>query len=107
MAWAYLIIAGIFEVVWAIGLKYTQGFTRWFPSLVTIAGMIFSFYFLSLALKALPIGTAYAVWTGIGALGTAVLGIFLFDESHDWMRLFFLFLILTGIVGLKVTSPGS
>lgn len=107
MAWAYLIIAGILEVVWAIGLKYAHGFTRLYPSLVTIAGMILSFYFLSLALKALPIGTAYAVWTGIGALGTAILGIFLFDEPHDWVRLFFLFLILIGITGLKITSASS
>ena len=104
MAWVYLTIAGLFEVVWAIGLKYTHGFTRLVPSLITVGGMIVSFFLLSLSLKTLPIGTAYAVWTGIGALGTAVVGMVVFGEPRDWLRLLFLFLILSGIVGLKAAS---
>lgn len=106
MPWIFLLIAGIFEVIWAIGLKYTEGFTRLYPSIVTIAGMIVSFYFLSLATKTLPIGTAYAVWTGIGAIGAVIMGIILFNESRDIIRIFFLLLILAGIIGLKsVSSP--
>ncbi|WP_408009706.1 quaternary ammonium compound efflux SMR transporter SugE [Pseudalkalibacillus sp. A8] len=104
MAWIYLFIAGIFEVVWAIGLKYTEGFSRLIPSIITVIGMIISFYFLSNAIKALPIGTAYAVWTGIGALGTALLGILLFNEPKDFTRILFLGMILIGIIGLKFTS---
>ncbi|WP_261129956.1 quaternary ammonium compound efflux SMR transporter SugE [Bacillus sp. Marseille-Q3570] len=104
MAWIYLLIAGVFEVVWAIGLKYTEGFSRLVPSIITVIGMIISFYFLSIAIKALPIGTAYAVWTGIGALGTVLLGILLFNEPKDFMRILFLGLILVGIIGLKFTS---
>lgn len=104
MAWMYLFVAGIFEVVWAIGLKYTNGFTRLVPSVVTVAGMIFSLFFLSLSLKTLPIGTAYAVWTGIGALGTVVLGMLFFGEPRDMLRIVFLLLIVTGIVGLKATA---
>ncbi len=104
MAWVYLFIAGIFEIVWAIGLKYSQGFTRLYPSLITIGGMIVSFYLLSLATKTLPMGTAYAVWTGIGALGTVLLGIILFHEPVNLIRISFLALILIGILGLKLTS---
>lgn len=104
MPWVYLMIAGIFEMVWAISLKYTEGFSRLYPSIVTIVGMCISFYFLSLALKTLPIGTAYAIWTGIGALGTVVVGMLFFGESRDWIRIFFLLLIVGGIVGLKVTA---
>ncbi len=104
MAWIYLVIAGIFEVVWAVGLKYTQGFTKLYPSLITGIGMIISFYFLSMAIKELPMGTAYAVWTGIGALGTVLLGIILFQEPYNIMRLLFLSMIFFGIIGLKVTS---
>lgn len=104
MAWIYLIIAGIFEVIWAVGLKYSQGFTKLYPSLLTIGGMIISFYLLSLATKTLPMGTAYAVWTGIGALGTVILGIILFHEPFTALRIVFLFLIMAGIVGLKLTS---
>lgn len=104
MSWAYLLIAGIFEVIWAIGLKYSNGFTRFFPSLITLGGMIISFYFLSLATKTLPIGTAYAIWTGIGALGTVILGIILFNEPLNFWRITFLNFILIGIVGLKLTS---
>lgn len=101
MSWIYLIIAGLFEVVWAIGLKYTVGFTKLIPSMVTVIGMIISFYFLALATKTLPIGTAYAVWTGIGAVGTVILGMILFNEPKALTRLLFLGLIIIGIVGLK------
>lgn len=104
MAWFYLIIAGIFEITWAIGLKYTQGFTQLWPSLVTIAGLIASFAFLAKAAVTLPIGTAYAVWTGIGAAGTLILGIILFHEPLHASRLFFLGLLLVGIIGLKITA---
>ena len=104
MAWFYLLIAGIFEITWAIGLKYTQGFTQLWPSLVTIAGLIASFVFLAKAAVTLPIGTAYAVWTGIGAAGTLILGIILFHEPLYVARLFFLCLLLVGIIGLKITA---
>ena len=105
MAWIYLVIAGLFEIAWAIGLKYTEGWTRLVPSFVTGILMIASFYFLSLAVRVLPIGTAYAVWTGIGTVGAAVLGIFIFGESRDTMKLVCILLIVSGIVGLKLTSP--
>lgn len=105
MAWIYLLIAGIFEVAWAIGLKYTHGFTRLVPSILTLIGMSISFYFLSMATKTLPIGTAYAVWTGIGALGTVVIGMILFNEPRDLIRILFVAFILVGIIGLKLTSP--
>ena len=104
MSWIYLFIAGLFEIAWAIGLKYTEGFTNLLPSALTIIGMILSFYFLSAAVKTIPIGTAYGIWTGIGAVGTAILGIILFDESKDFIRIFFIFLIVIGIVGLKIFS---
>jgi quaternary ammonium compound-resistance protein SugE len=104
MAWIYLFIAGLFEIGWAVGLKYTEGFTKLWPSVITIATMILSFYFLSSAVKTIPIGTAYAIWTGIGAVGTAILGIFLFGESKEFIRLFFILLIVIGIVGLKIFS---
>lgn len=104
MAWAQLLVAGLLEVAWAIGLKYTEGFTRLLPSVVTIAAMAGSFVFLAQALRALPIGTAYAVWTGIGAAGTAVLGILLFDESTAPIRLACLGLIVVGIVGLRLST---
>jgi quaternary ammonium compound-resistance protein SugE len=104
MAWIYLFIAGLFEIGWAVGLKYTEGFTKLWPSVITIVTMILSFYFLSSAVKTIPIGTAYAIWTGIGAVGTAILGIFLFGESKEFIRLFFILLIVIGIVGLKIFS---
>jgi quaternary ammonium compound-resistance protein SugE len=104
MSWIYLFIAGLFEIGWAVGLKYTEGFTRLWPSVITIATMILSFYFLSTAVKTIPIGTAYAIWTGIGAVGTAILGIILFGESKEFMRMFFILLIIVGIVGLKFFS---
>jgi quaternary ammonium compound-resistance protein SugE len=101
MAWAFLLIAGLFEVGWAIGLKYTEGWTRPWPSVWTVVAMAASFIFLSLALKSLPVGTAYAVWTGIGAVGTAILGIVLFAEPATAMRLGCMGLIVAGIAGLK------
>jgi quaternary ammonium compound-resistance protein SugE len=104
MAWVYLLIAGILEIIWAIGLKYTEGWTKLVPSLITGLAMIVGFYFLSMALRSLPIGTAYAIWTGIGAVGTAILGIFLFGESGDWKRIVCICLIVFGIVGLKFFS---
>jgi quaternary ammonium compound-resistance protein SugE len=104
MAWVFLFLAGLFEVVWAISLKYTQGFTRLYPTIITVAGMAISFYFLSAALRTLPIGTAYAIWTGIGALGTVIVGMLFLGEPRDVMRIVFLLLLVTGIVGLKVTA---
>lgn len=105
MTWFFLILAGLFEVEWAFGLKHSQGLTKLVPSIFTIAGMIASFYFLSLALKDLPLGTAYAIWTGIGTVGTVIIGIILFKEPFDVIRLICISLIIVGIVGLKVTSP--
>ena len=104
MSWVYLFIAGVLEVAWAIGLKYTDGWSKLYPSIMTVIGMIASFYFLSLALKTLPIGTAYAVWTGIGTVGAAVLGIILFDEPRDVVKVICILLILGGVAGLKLTS---
>ncbi|KZE67161.1 hypothetical protein AWM68_04700 [Fictibacillus phosphorivorans] len=104
MAWVYLFIAGIFEIVWAIGLKYTNGFTRLWPSVITVIGMIISFYYLSQATKVLPIGTAYTIWTGIGAAGAVILGIILFGEPKTLLRFVFLAFVITGIIGLKVTA---
>ncbi|HSN39442.1 MAG TPA: quaternary ammonium compound efflux SMR transporter SugE [Burkholderiales bacterium] len=104
MAWFLLFLAGLFEVAWAIGLKYTDGFTRLWPSILTVIAMAASFLLLSLALRVIPIGTAYAVWTGIGAVGVAILGIVLFNEPRDLLRLAFIALIVIGIVGLKFAS---
>lgn len=104
MNWIHLAIAGLFEIAWAIGLKYTEGWTRLWPSVITILLMIASFYFLSLAVRSLPIGTAYAVWTGIGTVGAAILGMVLFDEPRDIVRIACIFLIIAGIAGLKLTS---
>ena len=104
MAWIYLIIAGFLEIAWAIGLKYINGWTRFLPSILTILGMTASFYFLSLALKTLPLGTAYAVWTGIGTIGAAVLGMVVFGESREAIRIACILLIVAGIAGLKITS---
>ncbi|HEX7965017.1 MAG TPA: quaternary ammonium compound efflux SMR transporter SugE [Gammaproteobacteria bacterium] len=103
-AWALLVVAGLFEVAWAIGLKYTEGFTRTVPTTLTFAAMLVSMGLLGLVTRQLPIGTAYAVWTGIGVFGTAVLGMYLFGESAAMIRLVSLALILTGIVGLKLTT---
>jgi len=104
MAWLYLFLAGLFEVGWAIGLKYTEGFSRLFPTLLTVAAMALSLALLGLALKSLPVGTAYAVWTGIGAVGTAALGIILFSEPATASRLGRIGLIVCGIAGLKFAS---
>lgn len=104
MAWFYLFIAGLFEIGWAIGLKYTQGFTRLVPTLFTGASMVISLGLLGLALKSLPVGTAYAVWTGIGTIGTAILGIALLGEPAGALRLACIGLIVAGIVGLKLVS---
>ncbi|WP_029010996.1 quaternary ammonium compound efflux SMR transporter SugE [Azospirillum halopraeferens] len=105
MAWIWLLLAGLLEIVWAIGLKYTHGFTRLVPSVVTAAAMAGSVVMLGLALRDLPVGTAYAVWTGIGAVGTVILGIALFGEPAGAARLACIGLIVAGIIGLKVVSP--
>lgn len=105
MAWVILFFAGLAEVGWAVGLKYTEGFSRLWPTLGTIASMIVSLWLLGLALKDLPLGTAYAVWTGIGTIGTAILGIVLFGESAAVLRLVCIGLIVAGIVGLKLATP--
>lgn len=107
MAWIYLIVAGLFEVGWAIGLKYTDGFTKLVPSLLTVSAMAISFWLLSIAIKTIPVGTAYAVWTGIGAVGVAILGMLLLGESKDIIRIVCLLLIVLGIVGLKLVSLTS
>ncbi|MCZ7609128.1 MAG: quaternary ammonium compound efflux SMR transporter SugE [Ignavibacterium sp.] len=104
MYWLILFIAGLFEVAWAIGLKYSEGFSKLWPSVFTIASMIISMGMLAYSIKHLPVGTAYAVWTGIGAIGTAILGMILFGESKELIRIFFIFLIVVGIVGLKMFS---
>jgi len=105
MAWMYLVIAGLFEIAWAVGLKYTEGFTRLWPSAGTVAAMIVSFLFLAESLKSIPVGTGYAVWTGIGAAGTAVMGIILFNESRDLVRVLCILTIVAAIAGLKLSSP--
>ncbi len=105
MAWIILGIAGLFEIRWAVGLKYTHGFTRLLPSALTLISMMASVGLLGLSLKVLPLGTAYAVWTGIGSIGTALLGIWLFGESASPMRLACIGLIVAGLVGLKLVSP--
>lgn len=104
MEWLILLIAGMFEVAWAIGLKFSHGFTQLLPSIFTVVCMIASFYFLALALKHLPLGTAYAVWTGIGTIGTVILGIILFKEPVSVIRILCIFLIISGITGLKLIS---
>lgn len=104
MAWTYLIIAGLFECGWAVGLKYSEGFTKLVPSLLTIAAMGISLWLLSLAMKSIPVGTAYAVWTGIGAVGVAVIGMIYLGESKEVLRILSLLLIVAGIVGLKLVS---
>ena len=104
LAWILLLVAGLFEVAWAIGLKYTEGFTRPMPTGLTVAAMVISMGLLGVVARQLPIGTAYAVWTGIGVFGTAVLGMYLFGESVAPLRLLCLASIITGIVGLKLTT---
>ena len=104
MAWFWLVIAGLLEIVWAVGLKYTEGFTRVVPSVVTVATFLASLYFLALAVRTIPIGTGYAVFTGIGAVGVAILGMVLFGESREVLRIGFILLIVAGIAGLKVVT---
>ena len=104
MHWIYLFIAGLFEISWAVGLKFSHGFSRTIPSVFTAICMIASFYFLALALKNLPLGTAYAIWTGIGTLGTVIFGIILFKEPVSAMRLACIGLIICGITGLKLLT---
>jgi quaternary ammonium compound-resistance protein SugE len=104
MAWTYLFIAGFLEIVFAVGMKYTAGFTRLGPSVLTILTAVASVAILSYAVKSLPIGTAYAVWTGIGAVGTTLVGMYLFDEPRDWLRVFCILLIIAGIGGLRFAS---
>jgi quaternary ammonium compound-resistance protein SugE len=105
MAWVILFVAGLLEAAWAVGLKYTDGFTRPLPSILTIAGIVVSLVMLSIAARTLPIGTAYGVWVGIGAAGAAVMGIWLLGEPANPGRLFFLSLLLVAIVGLKMSTP--
>lgn len=104
MNWFILVIAGLFEIGWAVGLKYTEGFTRLWPTVGTVLSMIASLSLLGITMKSLPVGTAYAIWVGVGAVGTAILGIFLLGESANTMRLLSLGLIVVGIVGLKLTT---
>ncbi|MDD4753471.1 MAG: quaternary ammonium compound efflux SMR transporter SugE [Desulfitobacteriaceae bacterium] len=104
MAWILLFVASLLEIFWAVCMKYTEGFTQLFPSILTGVGIAASLFFLSLALKTLPIGTAYAVWTGIGAVGTVIAGMILFGESRDWLRILCILLIVAGIVGLRFVS---
>lgn len=106
MSWFILFVAGLFEVGWAVGLKYSEGFTRLWPTVGTVSSMIVSLWLLGVAMRSLPLGTAYAVWVGVGAVGTAVLGIALFDELASVARIFSLALIVAGIVGLKLSSAG-
>jgi len=105
LAWATLFLAGLLEIGWAVGLKYTEGFTRLWPTVLTAASMVVSLLLLGIAVRSLPIGTAYAVWTGIGTVGTAILGLYLFGEPATVVRLGCIGLIIAGIVGLKFLSP--
>ncbi|MBK8184065.1 MAG: quaternary ammonium compound efflux SMR transporter SugE [Candidatus Competibacteraceae bacterium] len=105
MAWIILVVAGLFEIGWAIGLKYTVGFTRFWPSVATIAAMVISLGLLGVAMKSIPVGTSYAIWVGVGAVGTAALGMLLFGEPANLARLISLGLIVAGIVGLKLATP--
>lgn len=105
MAWIYLLIASLLEIGWAVGLKYSEGFTKFWPSVWTILAMAVTYVFLAQAVKTLPLGTAYAIWTGIGAVGTAILGMILFGEPRDALRLGSIALIVAGIIGLKIATP--
>ena len=105
MAWIWLTLAGLLEILWAIGLKYTDGFTRLVPSAITVAAMVASVYCLAIAVRTIPIGTGYAVWTGIGAVGVAILGMILFGEPKTILRLGSILLIVFGIAGLKLVTP--
>ena len=107
MSWIYLIIAGLLEIAWAIGLKYTEGFTRLWPSVATLCAMMVSLGLLSAALKTIPVGTGYAVWTGIGAAGTAIIGMAFLGESREVLRVLCIVLIVAGVVGLKFASASG
>ena len=107
MAWVFLFVAGLFEIGWAVGLKYTDGFTRFWPTVATGTALVASMALLGVALRTLPLGSAYAIWTGIGSVGTAVLGIVLFREPATAMRLACIALIVAGIIGLKLATPAS
>ncbi|MEQ8408130.1 MAG: quaternary ammonium compound efflux SMR transporter SugE [Gammaproteobacteria bacterium] len=104
MAWTILIIAGLLEICWAIGLKYTEGFTRLWPSIGTVLAIVMSLWLLSIAMKTIPVGTAYSIWVGVGAVGTVVFGILLFGEAVNMARLLSVLLIIVGIVGLQLSS---
>ena len=105
MAWAVLVVAGLFEIAWAVGLKYTDGFSKPLPTTLVVGAMVASVWLLAIALRTIPVGTGYAVWTGIGAVGTALLGMYLFDEPRDALLLGSIALIVAGIVGLKLVTP--
>ena len=104
MNWLYLLIAGFFEIFWAVGLKFSQGFSKILPSILTVAGMLASFYFLSLALKKLPLSTSYAIWTGIGTVGTVLFGVFYFGESISIAKIICVAMIIFGIIGLRILN---
>ncbi len=107
MAWLYLLIAGIMEIVWAVALKLSHGFTRPLPVAIVVVAGLLSLFFLALAARQIPIGTAYALWTGVGAVGVALIGIFYFNESRDFWRLFFIGLIVVGVMGLRLSGDGK
>ena len=107
MAWLVLLVAGLCEIAWAVGLKYTDGFTRPVPTTLVVAAMIASVWLLAIALRTIPVGTGYAVWTGIGAVGTAIMGMWLFNESRDIARIVCLMLIVAGVIGLKFVTPNA
>lgn len=107
MAWFYLFVAGVFEVQWAVTMKYTEGFSRLWPTLFCIVGMVASVWLLALAQRTLPVGTSYAIWVGIGAIGTALTGMWLFGESKDLLKIISLLLIVAGIIGLKISAQES
>lgn len=104
MAWGYILIAAVFEICWAVGLKYSEGFTNLRASIFTVITMILSYVFLAFGVKYIPVGTAYAVWTGIGAVGVAIYGMIFFNESKEILRILFILLIITGVIGLRLTS---
>jgi quaternary ammonium compound-resistance protein SugE len=107
MAWLLLVVAGLCEIGWAVGLKYTDGFTKPWPTTIVVATMVASVWLLAIALRTIPVGTGYAVWTGIGAVGTAICGMVLFNESRDILRILCIVLIVAGIVGLKLVTPDA
>ncbi len=104
MAWVYILIAAVFEISWAVGLKYSEGFTNLRASIFTVITMILSYIFLAFGVKYIPVGTAYAVWTGIGAVGVAIYGMIFFDESKEILRILFILIIISGVIGLRLTS---